>query len=79
MITIVVVAGLGFLVLAALAVGILDTVRAVDRREVAAERREKWEARVLELHGGLLPTDGPDAEESTWDDSPWVDSTWDDD
>jgi hypothetical protein len=63
MITLVVIAGLGFLVLTALAVGFIDSMHSVDRREAAAERREKWEARVLELHGGVLPTEEPD-----WDD-----------
>lgn len=67
MITFVIVAGLTFLVLAALVVGIFDTVHAVDRRETAAERRDKWEARVLELHGGVMPAED------------WDDSSWDDD
>ena len=42
---------------------LVDTVHAADRREAAAERREKWEARVLELHGGVFP-----AEDTDWDD-----------
>jgi hypothetical protein len=63
MITIVIIAGVAFLLTAALVVGIVDAMRSVDRREAAAERREKWEERVLELHGGVFPADEPD-----WDD-----------
>lgn len=60
---VIVLVGIGFLVLAAAIVGFIDSAQSASRREVAAERREKWEAHVLELHGGVMPVDEPD-----WDD-----------
>lgn len=60
---VIVLAGIGFLALAAVIVGFIDSAQSAARREVAAERREKWEAHVLELHGGIIPAEEPD-----WDD-----------
>jgi hypothetical protein len=37
----------GFLIVLALVVPILDAVSASSRRSLAAERRERWEARAL--------------------------------
>lgn len=52
--------GVGFIVVVAIIVGIADAVQAPAWRQIAAERREEWEARQPEFHGGN------DAE--TWDD-----------
>jgi hypothetical protein len=61
----VIIAGLGFLVVAAIIVGIVDAAQASRWRQIAAERREKWEARQPQLHGidpyaGYHPDDGYD-------------------
>ena len=61
--TIVIVAGIIAITVAAIVVGIVDARRAADWRRVAAERREKWEERVRELHGGIEAPAEPD-----WDD-----------
>ncbi|WP_219414989.1 hypothetical protein [Pseudonocardia nigra] len=55
-------AGIGFLVVVAIVVGIVDAAQASTWREVAAERRRRWEARQPEFHG----VDGSDTE--SWDD-----------
>ncbi|MCO1661090.1 hypothetical protein [Pseudonocardia humida] len=57
-----IIAGIAAIVVVAIAVGIFDAIQAASWREVAAERREKWEERVHELHGGFEAAD-PD-----WDD-----------
>jgi len=46
-----IIGGLGFLLLAAIVVGIVDAMQAPSWRQVAAERREQWEARRLQPHG----------------------------
>jgi hypothetical protein len=55
----VIVGGVAFIVVVALVVGIVDSVRAPAWRRVAAERRRNWEARQFEMHGrqGGLPWD----------------------
>ncbi len=45
-------AGVAFIVVVAIVVGIVDAARASAWRQVAAERRRRWEeARDLEYHG----------------------------
>jgi hypothetical protein len=61
----IIVAGIVFLAVAAIVVGIVDATQAATWRRVAAERRERWEERVLELHGGIEPATEFD---SSWDD-----------
>ena len=46
-----IVGGLGFLLLAAIVVGIVDALQASSWRRIAAERREQWESRHLQPHG----------------------------
>jgi Trk-type K+ transport system membrane component len=46
-----IVGGLGFLLLAAIVVGIVDALQASSWRRIAAERREQWESRHLQLQG----------------------------
>ena len=46
-----IIGGLGFLLLAAIVVGVVDAFQAASWRQIAAERREDWEARHLQLHG----------------------------
>jgi hypothetical protein len=46
-----IIGGLGFLLLAATIVGIVDALQASSWRQVAAERREQWEAQWLQPHG----------------------------
>ena len=46
-----IIGGLGFLLLAAIVVGIVDALQAPRRRQIAAERRAQWEARRLQPHG----------------------------
>ena len=43
--------GLGFLLLVAIVVGIVDALQASSWRRIAAERREQWESRHLQPHG----------------------------
>ncbi|WP_214406152.1 hypothetical protein [Pseudonocardia lacus] len=57
-----IVAGILVIAVVAIVVGIIDAAQAPMRRQVAAERREKWEERVRELHGGV------EAPEPDWDD-----------
>ncbi len=45
------VLSIGFLVVLAILVGIVDATHASRWRGVAEERREKWEARQPEYHG----------------------------
>jgi hypothetical protein len=66
----VIIGGLAFLVLVAIVVGIVDAAQASTWRQIAAERRERWEARQPQLHGidpysGYDPQDGYDPD---WDD-----------
>ena len=44
-------AGIGFIMIVAIVVGIVDAAKAPARRRVAAERRENWEARRPQFHG----------------------------
>jgi hypothetical protein len=46
-----IIGGLGFLLVAAVVVGIVDALQASSWRRVAAERREQWESRHLQPHG----------------------------
>jgi hypothetical protein len=52
-----IIGGLGFLLLAAIVVGVVDALQASSWRQVAAERREQWEARRLQPHGRDLDLD----------------------
>lgn len=47
----VIVGGLAFIVMVALVVGIVDAIQAPTWRQIAAERRELWENRQLEMQG----------------------------
>lgn len=40
-----------FIVVVAVVIGIIDATQTPARRELAARRRQKWEARQFELHG----------------------------
>jgi hypothetical protein len=40
-----IVAGIGLLVLVAIVVGVMDAAQAPEWREIAAERRARWEAK----------------------------------
>ena len=62
----VILGGVAFIVVVAIVVGIVDAFQAPAWRRIAAERRENWEARQLELHGP-----GPQQR-------PWHDASWDD-
>jgi hypothetical protein len=46
-----IIGGLGFLLVAAIVVGIVDALQASSWRRIAAERREQWESRHLQPHG----------------------------
>jgi hypothetical protein len=61
----VIIAGLVFLVLVAIVVGIVDTTQRPRWRRIAAERRERWEARQPQLHG-VDPH--AEHESESWDD-----------
>lgn len=52
-------AGLVFLTVVAIVVGIIDATRAPRWRRIAAERREQWESRRPEFHG----VDGADPDD----------------
>jgi len=45
------VAGIVFIVVVAIVVGIVDAVLAPRWRQIAAERHENWEARQFQHHG----------------------------
>jgi hypothetical protein len=47
----VIAAGVGFIVVIAIIVGIVDATQAPTWRRIAAERRMRWEARQPQLHG----------------------------
>ena len=66
-------AGIGLLVLVAIVVGIWDATQAPTWRQIAAERRARWEAKQPQLHG-------PDqyADPHPYDDA-YDDESWDDD
>jgi Tfp pilus assembly protein PilV len=65
-----IVAGIGLLVLVAIVVGIVEATQAASWRQIAAERRARWEARQPQPHGpdqhsGSQPYDEHD---ESWDD-----------
>lgn len=43
--------GIGFILIVAIVVGVVDAALAPAWRRVAAERRDNWEARRLDFHG----------------------------
>jgi len=45
------VGGILFIVVVAVVVGIMDVIQARAWREIAAERRDNWEARRYQHHG----------------------------
>ena len=47
-----IVTGIGLLVLVAIVVGIVESAQASTWRQIAAERRARWEARQPRLHAG---------------------------
>lgn len=51
MIALLIVGGLGVIALIAVVVGIVDAAQSRAWREVAASRRDEWEARQPEFHG----------------------------
>ena len=64
-------AGIGLLVLVAITVGIVEATQAPTWRQIAAERRARWEAKQPQLHG-LDPYAGSqsydDSDDESWDD-----------
>ncbi len=54
-----IIGGLGFLLVAAIVVGVVDALQAAGWRRIAAERREQWESRHLQPHG-RVPRDTDD-------------------
>jgi hypothetical protein len=46
-----IVAGIGLLVLVAIVVGVVDATQAPKWREIAAERRARWEAKQPPMDG----------------------------
>ena len=62
-----VVTGIGLLVLVAIVVGISDARQAPRWRQIAAERRARWEAKQPQLHG-LDPYAGPHRYDESSDD-----------
>ncbi|HEX2289915.1 MAG TPA: hypothetical protein VHH53_06920, partial [Pseudonocardiaceae bacterium] len=48
---ILIVAGIGLLVLVAIVVGFVEATQAPTWRQIAAERRARWEAKQPQLHG----------------------------
>jgi hypothetical protein len=55
--------GIGFLVVVAVVVGIADAAQAAAWRQVARERRERWEARQPQYHGYDQADHGYDEED----------------
>jgi hypothetical protein len=64
--------GIGLLVLVAIVVGIVEATQASTWREIAAERRARWEAKQPQPHGV-----DPYAASQSYDDAD--DESWDDD
>lgn len=62
----VIAAGIGFIVVVAIVVGIVDAMQAARWRQIAAERRARWEERQLQLHGPMVGQD-------SYDTDPWYD------
>jgi hypothetical protein len=63
-------AGIGLLVLVAIVVGIVEAAQAPTWRQIAAERRARWEAKQPQPHG-LDPYAGSqshDVDDDSWDD-----------
>ncbi|GAA0944117.1 hypothetical protein [Pseudonocardia zijingensis] len=60
-------AGIGLLVLVAIVVGIVEAAQASRWRQIAAERRARWEARQPQLHG-FDPYAAPESHDDEWDD-----------
>jgi hypothetical protein len=67
-----IVAGLGLLVLVAIVVGFVEAAQAPTWRQIAAERRARWEAEQPRLHG-VDAYSGSQSYDDTYDES------WDDD
>jgi hypothetical protein len=67
-----IVAGIGLLVLVAIVVGIWDATQAPTWRQVAAERRARWEAKQPQLHGPDQNA-GPYPYDDAYDDESWDD------
>jgi hypothetical protein len=67
-----IVAGIGLLVLVAIVVGIWDATQAPTWRQIAAERRARWEAKQPQLHGPDLYA-GPHPYDDAYDDESWDD------
>jgi hypothetical protein len=55
-----IIGGLVLLILAAIVVGIVDARQASSWRQIAAERRENWEALHLQPHGPAYIEDSDD-------------------
>jgi hypothetical protein len=55
--------GIGFLVVVAVVVGIVDAAQASEWRRVARERRERWESRQRQYHGYDQADQGYDEED----------------
>jgi hypothetical protein len=68
---ILIAAGIGLLILVAITVGIVEAAQAPTWRQIAAERRARWEAKQPQPHG-LDPYAGSpsydDSDDDSWDD-----------
>lgn len=65
---ILIAAGIGLLILVAITVGIVEAAQAPTWRQIAAERRARWEAKQPQPHG-LDPYAGS----ASYDDESWDD------
>jgi hypothetical protein len=65
-------AGIGLLVLVAIVVGIVEAAQAPTWRQIAAERRARWEAKQPQLHG-FDPYAGPQSYDDVYDEESWDD------
>jgi hypothetical protein len=69
---ILIVTGIGLLVLIAIVVGVVDARQAPAWRQIAAERRARWEAKQPQLHG-LDRYAGPHGYDDITDGESWDD------
>jgi len=63
-----IVTGIGLLALVAIVVGVVEAAQAPTWRQIAAERRERWEAKQPQLHGFDQYAGSPSHDDDSWDD-----------
>jgi hypothetical protein len=63
-----IVAGIGLLVLVAIVVGVMDAAQAPGWREIAAERRARWEAKAAAAARRRPVRRSPADDDESWDD-----------